>query len=545
MEGRPAYKSHKLIEHLYRKDTYRDAIFIILLVIYCILYDYPTILTKGPSPIHQWRQSDGLALTMSYYEQNAPFFEPRVYFLYEKDGQLSDKAVGEFPILYYITGKIWKITGKKLWIPRLLNIAITLSGFYFLYKLSFLLLKSIFWSYFIPIFLFTSPSIVHYTNNFLPDAPGLGLALSGLYFYFLHKKTQRTLYILYSILSYLIAGLIKITSLISLIAIVATEIYFSYLQPKQLEKSSRLWILIVLTTITITIIGAWYSYARIYSTHKGIFLTEILPIWKLNLPEILDISRQAISFTLPTNIPIWNFFVYLSITVFLLTNWRKVNKYYLSLVGILLLEIVAFCILFFRQLAVHDYYIINMLIILPLLMIVLVDYINIAINKESQSWIRYLAIVVLLMSTYHAALLIRLRYIHSFTGITAKLAFTVSDIEIENDWYHNEYYKQHYQALEEIAPRLAKEFGIQNNDRVVSIPDPSPNITLYLLNRKGFTDFEYGNIPSYAERLAKFRSLGAKYLILNDTTLLKESDIQAHISHILGRYKNVVIAALK
>ena len=61
--------------------------------------------------------------------------------------------------------------------------------------------------------------------------------------------------------------------------------------------------------------------------------------------------------------------------------------------------------------------------------------------------------------------------------------------------------------------------GVDKNDKVISIPDPSPNHTLYTINRNGWTDL-YKNVSSL-DQIRELIKLGAKYLIVNDTTIFQ------------------------
>ena len=55
---------------------------------------------------------------------------------------------------------------------------------------------------------------------------------------------------------------------------------------------------------------------------------------------------------------------------------------------------------------------------------------------------------------------------------------------------------------------------------MISIPDPSPNHSLYLINKKGWTDL-YSWTDS-KEKIEKLIHLGATHLIINDENVLKE-----------------------
>jgi hypothetical protein len=108
--------------------------------------------------------------------------------------------------------------------------------------------------------------------------------------------------------------------------------------------------------------------------------------------------------------------------------------------------------------------------------------------------------------------------------------------------YHSNY-KKSYQALEEIQPYL-RELGIKRSDKVISIPDYSPNISLYLMDQKGYTDFGFNDLKN-DHRMDKFIQSGAGYLIINDSSLLsKRKYLKSYTSNQIGEYKNVSIYKL-
>ena len=63
------------------------------------------------------------------------------------------------------------------------------------------------------------------------------------------------------------------------------------------------------------------------------------------------------------------------------------------------------------------------------------------------------------------------------------------------------------------------------------------------MNRKGFT--EYGRRFDTEEQYYKCIELGAKYLIVSDTTFLSKEVIQPFIGEELVKYKNVTIYNLE
>jgi hypothetical protein len=107
----------------------------------------------------------------------------------------------------------------------------------------------------------------------------------------------------------------------------------------------------------------------------------------------------------------------------------------------------------------------------------------------------------------------------------------------------NERHLQHFQALETITPYL-RSLGIERTDKVISIPDISFNITLYLMDQKGWTDYGDVNL-NRSEKIAKKIKSGAEYLIINDSTIYKKDNIQPYIKNKIGSYKNIDIYDLR
>ena len=92
---------------LYKIDS--KFYFLFFLVLVSGIYGYFNILDSRPQGMHVWRQTDCLSFAANYYYQDLPFLEPEIYWQGSDKG---GKTVSEFPIIYYLTAKIWKITGK-------------------------------------------------------------------------------------------------------------------------------------------------------------------------------------------------------------------------------------------------------------------------------------------------------------------------------------------------------------------------------------------------------------------------------------------------
>jgi hypothetical protein len=64
------------------------------------------------------------------------------------------------------------------------------------------------------------------------------------------------------------------------------------------------------------------------------------------------------------------------------------------------------------------------------------------------------------------------------------------------------------------------------------------------MDQKGFTDLYWGEIKG-ADRLKFFMGKGARYLIINDPSLLEQEWMKPFLVKRMGTYKNVSIYDLK
>jgi len=86
-----------------------------------------------------------------------------------------------------------------------------------------------------------------------------------------------------------------------------------------------------------------------------------------------------------------------------------------------------------------------------------------------------------------------------------------------------------------------KELGIEDQDRVISLPDISFNISLYFMDQKGWTDRVK---IKKTEDIDYLIQKGAGYLFISDTTLLKKDYLKPFLSRPVGSYKNIKVFKL-
>ena len=516
-----------------------DIIFVLLLLAVSFFYDYPAILFSRPSYHHIWRQTDCLSITMNYYRDNRNFFEPAILY----DGGCGGKTASEFPVIYYTVAQLWKIFGYHEFIFRLVNILIVFTGLYCLFRLAREFLEDDFWAIMVPIYLFSSPILVFYTNNFLADAPAFGFALIACYFYWKGISRERKKWFWLAFLFFALAGVLKISSLLIFIALLIIHIYILLFKRKQkgwLNQGS----LLIPYFLVFVVIALWYGYVHYYNKHNmsGIFLQGILPIWEIDKNTINQVYKSLYDLILPSYFTMPALWAEGVLLLLLFVFFKRVNKYFLFLSWIVFIGCIGFVLLFYQVFTIHDYYMTNLLIFIPLPLLAALD---LSRRRFPLVFKHYIPKIIFAGSTlillYVGAVDIRMKY-------NAQQPFVQKNLVIKKEkivpWVLYENYSSKYlKALETITPYL-RQIGIKRDDLVLSIPDWGINITLYLMDQKGYTDFISYSLPE-DRKIAKAIEYGVRYLVVNDTAVYSKPNMAQYLQHRIGKYRNVEIFDLK
>ena len=516
---------NKFIQIVQKNDyspKYSKWIFTFLFLVISLIYNYQDILFKSPQSIHQWRQCDCLSITMNYFQDNNPFFEPGIHYL---GGDGTGKTVSDFPLIYFSVALLWKIFGHHEFIYRLIVILFFYSGLFALFKIFENTLKDSVLAIISPLFLFSSPTLVYYANNFLMDIPAFSLAIIGLYFFFRFYQTSKNKYLYLFVFFNAIAGLLKISSLMSFMAVIGLFVFESFnvkLNPdRKIFQHPMKQIIPLISVLIIQLL--WYVYANNYNSNHnaGIFLIGYLPIWDIS-PSQIKITLDAINEHIK-----WDYFrketqlVFIFMFVLVLVFYKRVNKIVILLLIFLSIGFLLFILLFFQAFKDHDYYTINLFILIPT---VLFSFLLLLRNKFKKVYaslfFRIIVIVFLIYNIDFARNRIESRYSH-------------------NGW-ENENYVKNIKSFEEIIPYL-QSIGIKKDDRVICLSDNSINISLYMMNQKGWTNF---GIDADRIKIEEKINLGAKYLFIYNKKIYEEPAIKPFIENKIGVFKNIDIYAL-
>lgn len=489
----------------------RDKILILaLLSLMALAYGYHKSIVMGPYSHHNFRQSDCLSYTLNYYEGRTPFLEPELLWV----GTSShSRIVSEFPILYYAVAQLWKLFGEYPVVYRLFVLVMVFYGLLMLFRLAREILDDSFWAGAIVVLLFTSKVLAYYGNNFLTDAPAMALAMAGAWYYYVYASKDKKYALWISMAFFSLAGLLKISALLLFFGIGAIHAWQSLV----MNDSKRPLRSLVPLGITFAIVALWYLYAGVYSRdNAGMFLQGILPLWELDRWAIKEIMISFYQQILPAYLNITAFYLVLFLFLFNILHFRKANPFLIALNILIALGSLAYLILFFQVFDVHDYYMTNVLVFIPLTLITSIDIIKRQYTELlSLGWVKAFAIAGLLLLSFGTASVTRLKY--DSRDILARASF-FTDPREQNfyNWFHWNY-SVSLKGLEGIDPWL-DSLGVRRDDLVVSLPDPGINNSLYLMRRRGFTDFGYNDLSEGA-RMERFITGGARFLVVNDTSI--------------------------
>ncbi|MEI7801584.1 MAG: glycosyltransferase family 39 protein [Bacteroidota bacterium] len=462
-----------------------------------------------------WRQTDCASYALNYYQNKNSFFQPQIMSRIPENGY----SVSEFPIIYYFAGKLYSWFGFHDYYIRMIDFFIFIIGLIYLTLISSLYLKNKFLQLVPAIFTLGSPYIFFYSANFLPDVPALCFGFAGLFHFLLFIKQDSKMHLIISAFFFTLAALLKITSGIMWVACI---IYFLQIQIKKSEKRylKKSIAPIFIFIISWGLIYSWISFAKNYNEIHHYYgnLLGFFGIWDADQKEIIGIISWFFHFWLLHIFSISTLILFI-ISFFCFFVKRKMIPHELQAISLLsFIGVHLYSLGWFQAFLVHDYYMIN-IFCFPVLFIlcfcILVEQIN--FNKQkSKILILTFLIIDLGWGIKHSARIQELRYTDSQFQPMPK-------------------------AMYEIAPYL-RSIGIKNQEVVLSAPDPSPNMSLYLMNCVGLTDGYYSD----ENQKNVFDNSGAKYVIVHDTSNIISSGFKNYYKSKIpiANYKGILIYKL-
>jgi len=481
--------------------------FLLLLVLF-FLYSLNYHFFDELLPIHAWRKADALSLSWNYY-QGASFFHPQTnqisYFGHRN-------AAAEFPLIYFLVGKLWGLFGHHEWIAKLFSFSTLLVSLSLFSQVVNHFLDSQIKTFVFIGIIFSSPILLYYSDTLLPNVFAFAFVLLAAFFLFkliVHKNGWA--YIFFVVFLSL-AILLKVTALISILTFAVGASSYYFFQEKSLFNIHRRTFILISFAFLIAVFISflWYFYAINYNQRYNslMFSTDIRPIWEVDAnrrKEIWDIIwlRQ---FNL-----LYNYWALIPTVLFVVFSAfrTKISSIYYWLFCVGLLGVSSYLVLWFWVFDVHDYYLIEMLFFPLLFFFVAIKYVDSNINMTGQLS-HYLAYCILILVFLQAV-----SYTHVAFGkknFITKNTFLVKEYTKtnweENHWYHGE----HLQKLQDQKKEIQKI--ITEKDTVFCLTDQSPNVDLYTIGRIGFSNYTFLKTKSYPSQIPMFIKKGARYMLV-------------------------------
>lgn len=495
--------------------------FMLLLVV----FGYVAQLNQPPQSTHLWRQSDCASLALNYYQHGMDFFKPQIHNLHA-DGHTTGYATSECPYLYYTVAAFYKIFGPSHWVYRLAWSIIVLLGLCATYRFFLSYLESKIISFLGAAIILISPVIVFYGNSFLPDAPALMLVLIGWMFFARWQKHNQKSSLWLAANFFMLGGLLKVTALISFFALAG--VWFLELLGARLGENGKpifkhRWSSLVPFVVTFGIVIAWYVWAWQYNAEHctKYFSMRTCPIWNVSSCcncGFADILRQVNELWLPHlfNKPM----LILLIVCLALVGYyyRYANRFLLAITTFTFIGTSLYIAIWFAAFFDHDYYFINLYIFPIFLTLTALDVVSKRFPRVFSS--RYFLLIFIALAIYGT----------QYTYMKQRLRY--------KGWMNYEH--RQFADIRNAASYIG-DLGIEPDDKIISIPDRTPDYTLYLLNRKGWT--LYGDQAVDSLSLAKRIEGGAKFLFVSNysQTIQERPYIKPFLNQPIGELSSLRI----
>lgn len=506
----------------------QNLVFWIIFVILSIHFKFYETINLPPQSTDLWRQADCYTIAINYYQNGFHFFKPQVHFLFDQNGY----AAGEFPLIYFVSALLFKVFGVHYFLFKGLNLLIFFAGLYSLFKISLKLTKDLLYSFILSILYFCTPVIFFYANNFLSDVSALSFNIIGALFFikFIDKNKKKNLWLAAS--CFALAGLLKASASIFLIAIICALFAELFIAKKKSNYfkviNSNKIPLFFSFILSLSLIVAWYFYAIEFnkSNHTVFFGTKAMkgwPIWENNRDGFKETIHYFRSIHLEI-LSVVNVFLFSLSVILIVAFIKKVDKLILLILIFLSIGITLFIAYFWKGFQDQQYYLVN-LIILPILSMLAAYKIVVSFNLNEIS-IKF-SYAILILSTL-------------FVIYKSK---NVYKCYYKGGWRHQKLMEVYYDN--NIETKLTSA-GIGKKEIVISLTDGTPNGTLSMLNRRGWSSYGFNKSQSFTK--ASFETkikMGARFLILNDTSLFSNEIIKYYAKTCVGNYKGLFFYKLR
>lgn len=438
------------------------------IILYCIIIS-TFIETVLPYGIHEWAQSDRLSLAYGFYDNGMNFFKPVT-----NNSLAIDRVVGvEFPFQSYLTAGIAHFISRE-YIPhifRIINIVMTCIAIILLFNYLYNKTRDFLLAIIPVVFYLSSPIVVFYSFNFLPDPFALGLVTIGMIKLLKYYDNHTNKYQHYALLFFTFATLIKTSSVIFILPFYGIALISIFQQGlKNYLRDNK--VMIGILTLIPFITASYILYIRYINEKYQSLIFMSSPKHFESFDELIDTFNNVKTVWLFEYFSIGMLLLLIVIFYLKIIKNKDKNEYNPILKQYSLLLITGaliFIYLFGNQFYHHDYYFI-ILIFSPLLffIIIFVSTGNFKLNRV-KTW--SLAIALTLISGVN---------LHNLSNRFNE------DYKPFSDWYQYKWMLDGSKKLDYLNIDRSKE-------RFLVLGDYSPNLSLVYFDIIGYTQYEIGD----------------------------------------------------
>lgn len=528
--------------HYSRIKATPNFFFIVCLMLGAGFIGFHHIISLAPQSIHYWRQADCTSQTLNFFKDGMDFFSPRIH---NCGWTLDAHTAGEFPILYYMSALLYHIFGEQEWILRGINLLIYFGGLWALFRLALYLTHSSTVSTCFSLLFLASPMLAFYGINYLPNVPALSLVFISWLCFYHYVTTQRLVWFYAFSIALLFAGLIKPTTLVTWVAVGAIwlfevisvwlfpKIFHSFTKKECTNKQSRifynLWTVIPAFLMVLICFVSWRlwadNYNKIHDT-EYYFLKTVMPIWDMTLAERENTWRHIEKYALNTWFAVPTLWMMAGITILNVLFVKKQNPLFFALFCLILIGTGFYFLAFFRQFMVHDYYATDLFglgaasLLLSLFLL----------KKETPSVIRN--------PVFQAVFIVFLIF---------NLNYTRQDFEARYDKSNPQYKTSNDFPLAQFDIKKVRHFinyntPITEKDTIISLPDITPNATLYYYDRRGYSYWNFGPTTIWSRDWMRLmiQNHKCRYLVVNDVNSPVLDSLRPHLGHPLAQLDSTI-----
>lgn len=463
------------------------------------------LLSFRPLGEHTWAGCDRASVALNYYKNGASFFEPQTQNVADNPSAI---ATGEFPLMPWLASLLYRIFGFDEFWFRLLTFLFSITGFYFAFALCTRLIRD-------KILVIAAASIwpcsvylIYYSTGFLPDNVSLTGLLIALYIAMKNYPVVSMRSMIWFAFFSSLALLLK-TSALFLFAPMALAVLV--LIWKDRKKIKAMLVPVLVLAVPVLIMVCWILYSRLMQEkyHSPVFLL------KGKTPENFGQYREFLNQFFARSGNYYNNLLLL-IMAGCLAAFVFLRKKMASVFLLLWSTGIAAWFVFFWILArnawYHSYYHI------PFFFIFFVFFLSFFMALDKIPLSKYIRTGILI-----AVLGL---FIFSLSDLKEKLNPVAFKLQLEKpDWYGTD------KALDEM--------GVPTDAVIFSCEDPSMNISLYLMQRRGWTSLNHF-WPSYTTKALS----NCDYAVLSDSVLVHDSACGPYFEKRIGNFKSLWVYKL-